>query len=87
MVEANIEEAKARLRVRARTQRAEIAAAVRTGAAHAAANAFLDGVPLAPTDIVAFYWPIHEELDCKPVAADDLAAAAEPAEALLFSVQ
>jgi len=67
MVDADIEEAKAALRIKARTQRAALADAAKADAAHAAANAFLDGVPLGPTDIVAAYWPIREELDVKPL--------------------
>jgi 5-formyltetrahydrofolate cyclo-ligase len=62
-----IEEAKAALRIRARAQRSAIAAAVRPEAARAATQHFLAGVPLAQTDIVAVYWPIREELDCRPL--------------------
>ncbi|HTJ56214.1 MAG TPA: 5-formyltetrahydrofolate cyclo-ligase [Devosiaceae bacterium] len=69
MVDTTVEEAKARLRVRARTQRAEISAIVRADAAQAAADAFIEGITLVPSDIVAFYWPIHEEIDCKPLLA------------------
>jgi 5-formyltetrahydrofolate cyclo-ligase len=63
----SIEDTKAALRVRARAQRSAIAEAIRPDAAHAAANHFLQGVPLAPDDIVALYWPIPGELDCKPL--------------------
>ena len=65
--EASIEEAKAALRTRARAQRAAIASALRDEAAAAAANYFLEGVPLTPADVVAAYWPIREELDVKPL--------------------
>ncbi|MDR3473212.1 MAG: 5-formyltetrahydrofolate cyclo-ligase [Devosia sp.] len=67
MADEKIEEAKAALRVRARAQRAAIAPAAKEDAARAAADAFLAGVPLSPSDIVAGYWPIREEFDCKPL--------------------
>jgi 5-formyltetrahydrofolate cyclo-ligase len=67
MVDANIEEAKAALRIKARAQRATLADGAKADAAQAAANAFLEGIPLNPTDIVAAYWPIREELDVKPL--------------------
>jgi len=67
MVDADIEEAKAALRIKARARRAALADAAKGDAANAAANVFLDGVPLNPSDIVAAYWPIREELDVKPL--------------------
>ena len=67
MVDEEVEQAKAALRVRARAQRAAIGLAAMTEAAQTAAAAFLEGVSLSPADIVAFYWPIREELDCKPL--------------------
>ncbi len=67
MVDENIEEAKAALRVRARVQRAALRETAMSEAAVAAARHFLDGVKLQPKDIVALYWPIREELDCKPL--------------------
>ena len=67
MVDEQVEQAKAALRVKARAQRAAIGPAAMADAAVAAAIAFADGVPLAPTDVVAGYWPIREELDCKPL--------------------
>jgi len=67
MADQMIEEAKAALRIRARAQRAAIAPAIKADAANAAAAHFLDGVALSATDIVAGYWPIREELDCKPL--------------------
>jgi 5-formyltetrahydrofolate cyclo-ligase len=67
MSDSSIEDAKAALRVRAKAQRAAIAPAIKSQAAIAAAAAFIEGVPLAPTDIVAGYWPIREEFDCKPL--------------------
>jgi 5-formyltetrahydrofolate cyclo-ligase len=67
MVDEKIEEAKAALRVRARAQRAAINVGMRPDAAKAATQYFVDGVPLSPTDIVALYWPIREEMDCRPL--------------------
>ncbi|HVX82019.1 MAG TPA: 5-formyltetrahydrofolate cyclo-ligase [Devosiaceae bacterium] len=69
MPDATIEGAKAALRTKARAMRAAIAPALRADAALAAANHFLDGVPLKPNDVVALYWPIREELDVKPLMA------------------
>jgi len=65
--DTSIEETKAALRVKARAQRTAISASVRDEAAAAAANHFLGGVHLEPTDVVAAYWPIREELDVKPL--------------------
>lgn len=67
MVDEQIEEAKAALRIRALAQRAAIGPVAKADAAHAAAMHFFEGVTLAPTDIVALYWPIREELDCRPL--------------------
>src|SRR6185437_3291675 len=68
MVDATFEETKAALRISARARRAEITGGIEDGAAALAAAAhFLDGVRLKPSDIVAAYWPIREELDCKPL--------------------
>lgn len=62
-----VEETKAALRQRARAQRAAMPASARAEAATAAANHFLEGVPLAADEIVAAYWPIREELDVRPL--------------------
>jgi len=62
-----IEDAKAALRSRARAQRAAIPATVSGSAADLAAALFLAEVPLRPNEVVAGYWPIREELDCKPL--------------------
>lgn len=67
MADEQIEEAKAALRVRARAQRAAINEGLRPEAAEAATQHFFEGVTLSPTDIVAVYWPIREELDCRPL--------------------
>jgi 5-formyltetrahydrofolate cyclo-ligase len=67
MDDATIEQAKAALRVRARAQRAAIAESLKPDAARAACRHFLEDVPLDPAEVVALYWPIREELDCRPL--------------------
>lgn len=67
MSDEKIEEAKAALRVRAHAQRAAFAHSLRADAAAAAARHFFDNVVLGPTDIVAAYWPIRDEMDCRAV--------------------
>lgn len=70
MTDPSIEEAKAALRIRARAQRAAIATGSKPDAARAAAGHFLKGIRLAPADIVSAYWPIREELDCRPLLTE-----------------
>lgn len=67
MADARIEEAKAALRIKAHAQRAAFPQSLRADAAKAAAEHFLIHFPLSPTDIVAAYWPIRDEIDCKLV--------------------
>jgi len=67
MLEESIESAKAALRARALKRRSEFPAAERAAAARAAADHFFSGTMLAPNAIVAAYWPIRDELDCRPV--------------------
>lgn len=67
MIDATIEDAKAGLRATAHRKRAAIQSDVRREAAKAAAQHFFAHVPLSPRDIVAAYWPIRDEIDCKPV--------------------
>ena len=69
MNDAEIEEAKATLRARAHEQRQQAARAAGDEAAAAAAEHFFEGVALEPGDVVAAYWPIRDELDCRPVLA------------------
>lgn len=66
-IEAQFEDEKARLREEARIRRAEVPQADRADFAKAAAEAFLSGVPLEPDQVVALYWPIRDEIDCKPL--------------------
>ena len=67
MVDAMIEQAKAALRVKARAARAALAVDVRAEAAAAATGHFFDTVPLQPSDVVAAYWRIRDEMDCQPI--------------------
>ncbi|MBI4921832.1 MAG: 5-formyltetrahydrofolate cyclo-ligase [Devosia nanyangense] len=67
MADPKIEEAKAALRLKARSTRAAIANSSRVAAAKAVAGHFFDAVPLAPRDIVAGYWRIKDEMDCQPI--------------------
>ncbi|MHB1101491.1 MAG: 5-formyltetrahydrofolate cyclo-ligase [Devosia sp.] len=67
MTDVTIEEAKAALRARAHQQRATFLQGYRADAAKAAAEHFFAGVTLRPTEMVAAYWPIRDELDCKLV--------------------
>ncbi|WMT89456.1 5-formyltetrahydrofolate cyclo-ligase [Pelagibacterium sp. H642] len=65
--EAHLEEQKAQLRTEALARREAVPQADRADAAKAAAQHFLEGVPLQDGQIVALYWPIRDEIDCKPL--------------------
>ena len=67
MADPDCEEAKAALRLKARKARAAILNTTRPAPARAVAAHFFDAVPLAPTDIVAGYWRIKDEMDCQPI--------------------
>ena len=67
MIDATTEDAKAGLRAMAHRRRAEIHDGMPAAAALAAAEHFFSGVHLRPDDIVAGYWPIRDEFDCRPV--------------------
>jgi 5-formyltetrahydrofolate cyclo-ligase len=69
LINAGIEDAKAALRRTAQARRAALRPEERTQAARAAAQHFAAHVNLAPREIVAVYWPIRDELDCRPVMA------------------
>jgi 5-formyltetrahydrofolate cyclo-ligase len=69
MIDADIEEAKAALRERAHAQRQSAAKAAGGEAAATAVEHFFEGVALHPDDVVAAYWPIRDELDCRPILA------------------
>jgi 5-formyltetrahydrofolate cyclo-ligase len=63
----SIEDAKAALRLKARAARSALSEAARAEAAVEAARHFFTGVPLREDEVVAFYWPIREELDVRPL--------------------
>jgi 5-formyltetrahydrofolate cyclo-ligase len=65
--DAQIEEAKAALRLKARSNRAAILNSTRGDAARAVADHFFRAVTLAPGEIVAGYWRIKDEMDCQPI--------------------
>ena len=65
MIDVAIEDAKAGLRAMAHKRRSGIHSGVRAEAARAAAAHFLSGVAIRPGEIVAAYWPIRDELDCR----------------------
>jgi 5-formyltetrahydrofolate cyclo-ligase len=67
MAEEQIEAVKAALRIRARTQRANFLKSAHPESAAAAARHFFSAVALEPGIVVAAYWPIRDELDCRPV--------------------
>jgi 5-formyltetrahydrofolate cyclo-ligase len=67
MLDARVEDAKADLRAAAHRKRAAIHSNVRSEAAKAAAEHFFTGTRLQPGEVVAAYWPIRDELDCRPV--------------------
>lgn len=67
MVDEVIEEAKAALRIRARAARALLDSGERADAAELAARHFFDAIALDPSDVVAVYWRIRDELDCQPI--------------------
>jgi 5-formyltetrahydrofolate cyclo-ligase len=58
----SIEDAKAALRLKARAARSALGEAAAEAARH-----FFAKVPLRDDEIIAFYWPIREELDVKPL--------------------
>jgi 5-formyltetrahydrofolate cyclo-ligase len=67
LVNPQIEEAKAALRLKARASRAAILNSSRSDAAKTVADHFFNAVQLAPGDIVAGYWRIKDEMDCQPI--------------------
>jgi 5-formyltetrahydrofolate cyclo-ligase len=67
MVDDEIEQAKAALRVRAHATRAELSLSERAEAAQAVMRHFFEAIPLTSTDVVAAYWRIRDELDCQPI--------------------
>ncbi len=66
-MDPKVEEAKAALRLRASAARAAILNSTRSDAANAVADHFFKTVDLKPSDIVAGYWRIKDEMDCQPI--------------------
>ena len=66
-MDPRIEEAKAALRLKARSARAAILNSSRPDAARSVAEHFFNTVKLAPGEIVAGYWRIKDEMDCQPI--------------------
>lgn len=62
-----IDEQKARLRETARLQRAALSDADRADAAQSAAAHFLAEIQLPADEIVSAYWPVRDEMDCRPL--------------------
>jgi 5-formyltetrahydrofolate cyclo-ligase len=69
MIDADIEEAKAALRVRAHALRQQAAKLQGPEAGRLAAEHFFDEVAPGQDEVVAAYWPIRDEIDCRPVLA------------------
>lgn len=67
MVEENVEQAKAELRLQAHAARAALSPNSRAEAAERVAQHFFAAVSLLPDDVVAAYWRIRDELDCQPI--------------------
>lgn len=66
---AGIEDAKSVLRREARRRRDAIHLDIRAEASRQACRYFLASVPLDPSETVAGYWPIRDELDIRPILA------------------
>jgi 5-formyltetrahydrofolate cyclo-ligase len=67
ILDPQVEEAKAALRIKARASRAAILNSTRGDSAKAVAEHFFKSIDLKPTDIVAGYWRIKDEMDCQPI--------------------
>ena len=67
MVDDNIEDAKAALRLTAHAARATLTAAERAEAAQSVTEHFFAADLLRREDSVAAYWRIRDELDCQPI--------------------
>lgn len=67
MTDSPIDIEKALLRDVAHAQRAVLGSSARTEAAKVAAQHLIDGVEIAQDSVLACFWPIRDEIDCKPV--------------------
>jgi 5-formyltetrahydrofolate cyclo-ligase len=67
MADAGVEQEKASLRGKAHAARAALDADFRADAAEAVAKCFFDNVVLEQGEVIAGYWRIRDELDCRPI--------------------
>jgi len=67
MVEDDIEQTKAALRIKAHEARAALNADERQAASRAACEHFFQSMTFESGEIVAAYWPIRDEMDCQPI--------------------
>lgn len=67
MADAAVEQEKASLRGKAHAARAALDADFRADAADAVARHFFQHFALTQRDIIAGYWRIRDELDCRPI--------------------
>src|SRR5690606_34681296 len=67
MADTAIEEAKAVLRTQARQARAALSEDFREEAARAVAGHFFERITYGKDDVIAGYWRIRDELDCRPI--------------------
>jgi 5-formyltetrahydrofolate cyclo-ligase len=67
VADPKIEAEKAALRLRAHATRAAILNSTRSASARAVADNFFKYVQLKPSDVVAGYWRIKDEMDCQPI--------------------
>jgi 5-formyltetrahydrofolate cyclo-ligase len=67
MADADIDRTKAALRLRASAKRAALDADFRAEASRRAAAHFMADVEIGPGEIVAAYWPMRDEIDCRPL--------------------
>ena len=67
MSESPVEIAKIELREKAIRQRSALGLGDRSEAAKAAADFFISEINLPEGAVIAAYWPIRDEIDCKPI--------------------
>lgn len=67
MADDAIEQQKSALRSEAHAARAALSVEARADAAKAVAAHFFEQVAFSPSDVIAGYWRIRDELDCQPI--------------------
>lgn len=77
MTQAGVDEIKSGLRQAALSARATLSADFRHDAANSVASHFLRSPLFTPTQTIAGYWSIRDELDCRPILDALLAHAVE----------